>query len=122
MLTKDPSPDYLIELLCLWWRVESQFSAVEGYPNECPSTLGYRASRQYDDQNCAFETDDRGRLARSIGYIVNAIPEPYRTALYMLARNRVTGARVWTSVRLPSDEDKRRAVVSHALELFGNEV
>lgn len=112
----------LIDMLCLWWRCESQWMPVAGYPHECPSTHGYRASRQHDDGNGAFETDERGRLAISIGEAVQRVPEPHRTALYFLARNRATGAQVWMSPRLPIDPDERAEMVSAALEMFGREV
>lgn len=107
-----------LELLVLWWRAESQWSPVEGYPAECPSTRGWRASRQYDDGNGAFETDARGALIRHIGHVVNSIDEPYRTALYLLARNRAVGASVWRSLRLPEDQDARADIVAEALERF----
>ena len=110
----------LIELLCLWWRHESQWSPVEGYPQECPSTAGYRASRQYDDQNGSQETDARGQLAQHIGRVVAGIGEPHRSALHMVARNRASGVSVWTSARLPADADARAAVVADAMELFSD--
>lgn len=109
----------LIELLCIWWRHESQWTPVEGYPRECPSTAGYRASRQYDDQNGAQETAAIGQLAVHVGHIVAAMHEPYRTALHMLARNRSSGVSVWVSPRLPADKDARAVVVADALQMFG---
>jgi hypothetical protein len=114
-----PDEARLIELLMLWWRHESQWSPVQGYPVECPSTAGYRASRQYDDANGSFDTDARGRIARNIGAIVDAMQEPHRTALYTLARNRSTGVQVWKSSRLPADQTERARIVSQALEMLG---
>jgi len=61
----------LIEALVFWWRYEKSWSPVEGYPTECPSTMGYRTSRQYDDGNGAMETDSRGRWAQQIGAAVD---------------------------------------------------
>ncbi|MFZ9966417.1 MAG: hypothetical protein ACO3IN_05400 [Steroidobacteraceae bacterium] len=113
MTTIDP-----IELLVLWWRAESDWTPVEGYPVECPSTRGWRASRQYDDANGAMETDERGMLIRHISRIVNQIDEPYRTALYLLAKNRATGSNVWTSERLPQDPTERANLVTEALDRF----
>lgn len=107
-----------LELLVLWWRAESGWTPVEGYPVECPSTRGWRASRQYDDANGAMETDERGRLIQTIGHAVNRQPEPYRTALYMLARNRAQGTRVWSSPRLPTDPDALAELTADALERF----
>lgn len=110
------------ELLVLWWRSEQQWSPVEGYPSECPSTRGWRTSRQYDDGNGAFETDARGQLIRHIGHVVASIDEPYRSALYLVARNRASGVSVWDSPRLPKDEMQRMAVISDAVEMFAERV
>lgn len=110
-----------LELLVLWWRAESQWTPVEGYPHECPSTAGWRASRQYDfgqDSNGAGETDARGHLIRHISSIVASIEEPYRTALYLVARNRALGVSVWRSARLPQDQDERAEIVAEAVERF----
>ncbi len=113
----------LIGLLVLWHNVE-QSGALSGlgYPKECPSCKSYRTSRQYDSDNGAFETDARGQLARQVGIIVDGLPEPYRTALYVLARNRATGARVWISPRLPKDETQRAILVAQAVAMFGEKV
>jgi hypothetical protein len=112
----------LVELLVLWYRYESQWTPVEGYPRECPSTAGYMASRQYDDQNQAAETDARGQLAAHIGRIVAGIDEPWRSALAMVARNRSSGAAVWRSARLPEADDARAEVVAEAMELFAEQL
>ena len=117
MIRDDPNRD-LLDMLALWWRYESQQIPVQGYPSECPTTAGYKASRQYDDNNGAAETDARGLLAKSIGRAVDSLQEPYRTALHIVARNRVTGASVWLSPRLPADKDERAQIVSDALDKF----
>lgn len=108
----------LLELLALWWKYESQWTPVQGYPPECPSTAGYRASRQYDDCNGAAETDERGKLAARVGHAVNAIPEPERTALHFVARNQATGVAVWRSARLPKDDMERAIVVARAMDML----
>ena len=118
-LTPEVDP---LELLVLWWRAESQWTPVEGYPMECPSTRGWRASRQYDDHNGAQETDERGLLIRHIGQVVASIPQPYRTALYMVARNRALGESVWSSARLPENQDERAEVVADAVQMFAERV
>lgn len=111
--------EQLIDLLCQWWRYESQWRPVKGYPPESPSMRGYRTSKQYDDANGAAETDARGQTARMVGHVVSEMPEPERTALQFLARNRATGVVVWVSPRLPKDEAKRAELVARALDLFG---
>ena len=108
-----------IALLVLWHRCE-QSGALRalGMPAECPSTQGYKTSRQYDDTNGAAETDERGLLAKAVGGIVDSLQEPYRTALYILARNKSTQAAVWSSPRLPQDKDEVAEIVAEALAQF----
>lgn len=107
-----------LELLVLWWRAESQWTPVEGFPQECPSTRGWRASRQYDDFNGAQDIDERGLLIRHIGQVVAQIEQPYRTALYMVARNRASGTNVWSSPRIPGDATQRAQLVAEAIDRF----
>lgn len=104
----------VISLLVLWHRLESSTHWL-GYPPESPSCRPYTASRQYDDENGAFETHDRGVMAARVGHAVMAMEEPYRTALCLLARNRATGAAVWSSPRLPASEWDRSIILADAL-------
>ena len=115
-MKRDAYTANLLDLLALWWRYESQQLPVLGYPRECPSCAGYKTSRQYDDGNGAAETDARGLVAVAVGRAVDSLPEPFRTALYLTARNRVTGVAVWFSPRLPEDKDERAAIVAEALD------
>lgn len=111
-----------IELLCLWWKAESQWNPVEGYPAECPSCRDYRTSRQYDGDNGASDTDATGRIIRHIAGVVQSIDEPHRSALYYVARNRAINVGAWVSVRLPEDESERALLVADAIELFSMRV
>ncbi len=106
----------ILDMLVFWWRYERGWLPVAGYPEECPSTRGYKVSSQYDDTNGAEETDARGMLAKRIGHAVASIPEPHRSALYLLARNRATGVSVWISPRLPTDDTLRAQLVADAVD------
>ena len=107
-----------LELLALWWKYESGWNHVQGYPTECPSTAAYRSSRQYDSDNGAFETDTRGMFIRHVSGVIQNMDDPHRTALYVLAKNLVTGEKVWTSARLPDNKDARIRITAEAVELF----
>jgi hypothetical protein len=48
--------------------------------------------------------------------------QPWRTALYITAKNHATGVFVWKSPRLPDDKIARALMVSEAIELFCAEV
>ena len=111
----DPQQD-ILDMLVFWWRYERGWLPVAGYPEECPSTRGYKVSSQYDTDNGAEETDARGMLAKRIGHAVASIDEPYRSALYLLARNSSTGVSVWISPRLPTDDTERAQLVAEAVD------
>ena len=123
-MKREDHPDAnVIALLVLWWRIERTGALSKlDFPHECPSTRGWLASRQWDDQNGAFETDERGQVAKLVGAIVDRMEEPYRTALYILARNRATGRDVWHSPRIPSDRDERAWLVADAVAKFAERV
>jgi hypothetical protein len=106
----------LISLLVLCHRLESMSSL--GYPPECPSCREYITSRQYDDQNGAFETHERGQMALMVGRMRDSLDEPYRTALRIFARNRATGVSVWHSPRLPEDRDEYAELVANGMAML----
>lgn len=115
-MIRDTTRQDILDMLVFWWNYERGWLPVDGYPTECPSTRGYKVSSQYDDTNGAQDTDARGMLAKRIGQAVASIGEPYRSALYLLARNRATGVSVWVSPRLPTDDDERAQIVSDAVD------
>ena len=91
---------------------------VEGYPRECPSTAGYRASRQYDSDNGSSDADNLSRLVHHIGGVIEQMEDPHRTAIKLFARNRATGASVWRSPRLPDDKELAAEITQEAIEIF----
>ena len=118
----DARHEGLVRLLVMWHRHEAAWLPVEGYPRECPSTAGYRPSRQWDSENGAQESEDSSRTVARVGEVLHGLPEPCRAALMILARNRATGCSVWTSARLPQDRDERAQLVAQALMMFGEEL
>lgn len=119
---KRDQTDHAISLLVLWHRWSKPWGAELGLPTECPSTRGWRASRQYDDMNGAQETDERGLIAANVGRILESMEDPYKTALYLLAKSRATGVAVWRSVKLPDDRDACAEITAHALAIFSERV
>ena len=106
------------DMLVLWHRRESLWNPVEGYPIECPSTAGYRASRQYDSDNGASESDHTSRLVRHVDGVIEAMEDPHKTAIKVFARNKATGASVWRSPRLPDDQQAVAEITQEAIEIF----
>lgn len=118
----DLQRDDLLDLLRIWHRHEARWVPVNGYPQECPSTRGWRASRQYDSENGADETDAIAKLAKHVQSVVDSMREPHRTAIHVLARHHATGHTVWGSARLPQDRDECASVMAAAMEIFAARV
>lgn len=112
------SDEDALELLATWWRHEANWTPVEGFPKECPSTRGWRSSRQWDDANGALDGDHDHRVAVYVGHVISTIGEPCRSALYVMARNRVVGVQVFDSPRLPADTRARELVMQDAIDKF----
>lgn len=43
---------------------------------------------------------------QTVDAVIDAIPQPHRTAIAFIARNLATGAKVWSSPRLPSNQEE----------------
>ena len=106
------------DLLARWHHWASDERTARGYRSVSPAFVQFRASRQYDDGNGALDVDVEDRLMRGIDSIVEAIAQPFQTALQINARILCTGAAVWRSPRLPQDELARAFLVSDARALL----
>lgn len=110
----DESETLLNDLLARWhsWCVSKPPSA--GYPPEAASCRLYRASRQYDSDNGALDTDAEAETLAIVDFCVEQIEQPHRTAIAFNARNLATGLAVWHSPRLPDSDIERAALVVEA--------
>lgn len=107
--------DELDQLLILWHHWQRAVKVTKGH-GKVTMVMGdrYRVSRQYDDVTGVLDDDlDRQRCGR-VEYHVQLLPEPYRSAIYILARNLVTGRSVWLSPRLPAEKEQRDRIVDEA--------
>ena len=98
-----------VSLLLRLWHAWSKASsrASRGYARTSPGFESYRCSRQYDDQNGAFDDVADMEMARAVDDIVRMMPDPWRTALHIEARNVDAPARVWASARLAGEDVAR---------------
>jgi hypothetical protein len=101
-------------LLEAWHRWASDERTAVGFPSVSPAFQQYRTSRQYDDGNGALDQDVDNVVLAGVEGCINSIPQPYRNALHINARNLCTGLSVWRSPRLPEDELARALMVSDA--------
>ncbi len=108
----------LDDLLGRWHRWASAAPSVRGYAPLAAGCWGYRASRQYDDQNGALDSDLADSTMTAVDFQVSEMAEPWRSAIYCNARNISTGRRVWSHPRLPADRAERAALVAFARDLL----
>lgn len=104
----------LDDLLRQWhlWSIRDHLRL--GYPEVSPACALYRASRQYDDQNGALDTDAHCERMQMVDTCIYSLADPWRTAVCINARNLATGRAVWASARLPQDTAERAAVAAEA--------
>jgi len=73
----------------------------QGYPSNAPGCSLYRASRQYDHDNGASDSDRDMELGAAVSAIVDQMMDPHRTSLRIEGRNLSTGVMSWHSAILP---------------------
>ena len=101
-----------------WWASAGTFAA--GYPSQTAACRQARASRQYDDANGGLDAYIDACLCEAVDAVLDAVEQPYRTALHIQARNLATGAQVWSSPRLPADREDRAQLLEKARTFFAD--
>jgi hypothetical protein len=109
-------PDAILDDLLSRWHHWQKAARVGRGHNDRALVFGelYRPSRQYDDWNGALDTDLEARRSAQVDFEVSEMIEPWKTAIYCLARNLYTGRTVWSSPRLPEDHVARANIVVRA--------
>jgi hypothetical protein len=73
-----------------------------------------KSGRGWDSIDDIIEDDLSGTTLESIDFHVSEMQDPYRAAIYILARNLYTGRSVWLSPRLPADPLERGTIIAEA--------
>lgn len=82
------------EILKEWHSWSANESVGKGYGSRSAScNFGPGGS-------CSWEIADMD----TVDAVIDSIPQPHRTAIAFIARNLATGAKVWSSPRLPSNQ------------------
>ena len=105
--------DTLDGLLSRWHQWQSA-AVTRGWNRQALVVGGYRTSRQYDDQNGALDAHLDSIQMQAVEFAVQQMADPYKAAIYCLARALTVGVSVFTSPRLPVDSMERAVVVSDA--------
>jgi hypothetical protein len=79
-----------------------------------PMFRNAKSGRGYDSVSDVIEDELHGSTMECIDFHIGEIQEPYRAALYILARNCYTGHKVWLSPRLPKDPIERGTIILEA--------
>lgn len=94
--------EHVNSLLAQWHVWSAGHGMTHGYPTINTTCRGARSSRQYDDANGGLDAHIDHVLMEAVDGVIDAIDDPWRSALSVQARNLHTGAQVWSSPRLPS--------------------
>lgn len=111
---RNESDELLNDLLSRWFRFATSTPPVTGFPKQNASCKLYRASRQYDDQNGALDSDSESSIMEAVDGAIELMEQPWRTAVEFNARNLALGWAVWRSPRLPQSDIERAHLVMHA--------
>lgn len=110
--------EHVNSLLAQWHAWSAGHSLVHGYPTINTTCRIARSSRQYDDANGGLDAHIDHVLMEAVDGVIDAIADPWRSALSVQARNLHTGAQVWNSPRLPSCVMLRGELVAAARKKF----
>jgi hypothetical protein len=67
-----------------------------------------------------LDDDMRARMFREVGFVLDRMQDPWRSAIYAHARNLATGLAVWNSPRLPRDATALAIIVVEARAMAGD--
>lgn len=102
----------LDDLLSRWHSWQRADRGVRGFNSRALMIGDTRAMKvQYEAQLERQDDEHDALQCRQIDHEVRQMAEPYRTAIYMDARNINCGIAVWSSPRLPQDPIVRQAIV-----------
>lgn len=91
----------LDDLLSRWHHWGASRPATKGWAPKALVCGDYRTSRQYDDTNGALDDDLDASTMRTVDFQVSELADPWRSAIYALARSLSCGYAVWSSPRVP---------------------
>lgn len=108
----------LDNLLAQWHQWADRQRTVRGYNSRALVCGEFRVSRQYDWDSGVLDDDLEHSTMKAIDFQVTEMPEPYRSAIYALAKNLTTGHSVFLSPRLPQSKEARDMVIAQARNML----
>lgn len=114
-MTDDQAAE-LDDILVRWHAWADRQVMVRGYASVAAGFSLYRSAGHWD-----AEPDDElveRTLMHAVHRAIDAIEQPWRTAVHLQARNLVSGVDVWTSPRLPQDRAQREQLLDEARRML----
>jgi hypothetical protein len=108
----------LDNLLSQWHQWADSKRGVRGYASRALVCGEFRVSRQYDDVSGALDDELDNTTMKTLDFQVTEMAEPYRSAIYALAKNLTTGVTVFLSPRLPQSKEARDMVIAQARQML----
>jgi hypothetical protein len=89
-----------------------------------PMFRNAKSGKGWDSTSDVIEDELNGKTMEAVDFHIGEMPDdpekgqPYRSAIYVLARNLSTGRSVWLSPRLPKDPFARAEIVGQARSML----
>jgi hypothetical protein len=111
---------YILDDLLSEWHKWAKNFAILGSHGTAPMFNGLVSSRQWDSESDVVDGSLHNSQMAAVDFHIGELMPEHRTAIYINARNLHTGKSVWTSLRLPADQEARQKVVSEARNILIN--
>lgn len=112
-MMQDDSKAILDDILSRWHSWAKGYSPVPVCGAD-PMFRNNKSPNQWDTVDEVIDEQITSKIMQAVDFHATQLAEPYRTAIYILARNCYTGRSVWLSPRLPADALERGKIVASA--------
>lgn len=112
----------LNDLLVRWHRWQIGFSPVPTCSAD-PMFRNVKSGKTWDSTHQVIRDELDGSTMEAIDFHVGELPDvpftqPYRSAIYMIAKNLHARSNVWTSARVPTDPIERGIIYMEARNML----
>lgn len=112
-MMQDDSKAILDDILSRWHSWAKGYSPVPVCGAD-PMFRNNKSPNQWDTVDEVIDEQITSKIMQAVDFQVGEMKDPYRSSIYILARNCATGRNVWLSPRLPKELMARTAIVQEA--------
>lgn len=118
--------DHILDDILSRWHHWMKGKPLNGMDHIADPLLRQANTRSgWDSASDVIDRDLEANIMAAVDFQVSGdqrgqggMPEPYRSAIYCIARNCYTGRKVWLSPRLPQDPQERGVVLMEARNML----